>query len=305
MVLPDRSGWVLRTARMTAGGIAATALITALTTALTTALVASPAMADTVATGAAGQRLSVSQTTGLLRSGQTLSVSGSGYDVEKGIYVAFCVDKGPGAVPSPCGGGADTSGSSGSSVWISSNPPSYGEGLAIPYGPGGSFQVTIAVTATIGTVDCTVTRCAVVTRADHTRTSDRSQDVRAVVTFAAAGGTGAGASAGSGTGNGSGATTSPRTSTGPAGSTGNSGTRSVPSVQATATATGSAGPLGVAASGTAAAGPDELAIARVSQSRTEGGWWYATVVGLAGLVAALVIARVGRARRLGRDRDQR
>lgn len=143
-----------------------------------------------VVTGApaqAAKRLSVSKTKGLARAGQSVTVTGSGYDVTKGIYVAFCVDNGPGVLPAPCGGGADMTGASGGSAWISSNPPSYGEGLAAPYGKGGSFKVSIRVSRKIGDVDCVVRSCAVVTRADHTRTGDRSQDVRVPVRFAATG----------------------------------------------------------------------------------------------------------------------
>ncbi|MBC9005275.1 neocarzinostatin apoprotein domain-containing protein, partial [Micromonospora aurantiaca (nom. illeg.)] len=161
---------------------------TILTTVLLTAaaVVATPAPAHAgTATGSGGQKLTVTPSTDLSRSGATVSVSGRGYDVDKGIYVAYCVDNGPGVAATPCGGGADTTGSLGASQWISSNPPAYAEGLPKPYGPGGSFSVTVKVTPTIGDVDCTVRRCAVVTRADHTRASDRSQDVRVPVTFAA------------------------------------------------------------------------------------------------------------------------
>ncbi|GAA0519120.1 hypothetical protein Ade02nite_80150 [Paractinoplanes deccanensis] len=132
----------------------------------------------------AAKHLSVSKTKGLKRAGEMVTVTGSGYDVTKGIYVAFCVDNGPGVLPSPCGGGADMSGSTGASAWISSNPPSYGEGLAKPYGKGGSFTARIAVSQMIGDVDCVVRACAIVTRNDHTRTNDRSQDVRVAVRFA-------------------------------------------------------------------------------------------------------------------------
>lgn len=133
----------------------------------------------------AAKRLTVSKTKGIKRAGETLTVTGRGYDETKGIYVAFCLDNGPGVMPSPCGGGADMSGSSGASVWISSNPPSYAEGLTTPYGKGGSFRVSVRVSQMIGDVDCAVRGCAVVTRNDHTRTGDRSQDVRIPVRFAA------------------------------------------------------------------------------------------------------------------------
>lgn len=67
---------------------------------------------------------------------------------------------------------------------MSSNPPPYGKGLAVPYGTNGTFDVTIRIgSALSGAVDCAKVRCAVVSRADHTRGSDRSQDVRVPVTF--------------------------------------------------------------------------------------------------------------------------
>ena len=129
--------------------------------------------------------ITVSKSTGLDPAGESITVSGSGFDVTKGIYVAVCVDNGPGQVPTPCLGGVDTSGSGGGSAWISSNPPSYGKGLATPYGPGGSFTVTLSVVASdpVTGTDCGKVQCAVVTRADHTRTSDRSQDARVRLTF--------------------------------------------------------------------------------------------------------------------------
>lgn len=141
--------------------------------------------------------IEVSRTAGL-RDGETVVVTGRGFDVEKGIYVAFCVDRGDGARPTPCGGGADTTGSGGGSRWVSSDPPPYGKGLAIAYGPGGSFRVELSVTARIGDHDCRRVRCAVVTRADHTRTDDRTQDAKVPVTFAGASGTSAPAVAGAG-----------------------------------------------------------------------------------------------------------
>ncbi|TDC61701.1 hypothetical protein E1200_28445 [Actinomadura sp. GC306] len=141
------------------------------------------------ATGAGGQTLTVSQVDGLPAEGATVQVKGSGFDPGKGIYVALCRDNGPDKPPSPCGGGADTSGNAGASQWVSSNPPPYGKNLAVPYGPGGTFDVRIRVGADLSDrVDCTEVRCAVVSRADHTRGSDRSQDVKVPVAFGDAGG---------------------------------------------------------------------------------------------------------------------
>lgn len=142
------------------------------------------AVAQSVSDGT--RTLTVSQATGLNPAGQVVTVSGSGYDEEKGIYVAFCVVPPAGEAPSPCGGGIDLSGTGGASQWISSDPPSYGEGLAIPYGPRGTFTVQLAVSPMVSdSIDCRVVQCAIVTRNDHIRASDRSQDVFVPVTFAA------------------------------------------------------------------------------------------------------------------------
>src|SRR6478736_2915850 len=91
-----------------------------------------------------------------------------------------------GELATPCGGGVDTSGTTETSTWVSSNPPSYGKGLAVPFGKGGTFEASIWAASTLPNgEDCRQVACAVVTRADHTRTSDRSQDVLIPVTFAA------------------------------------------------------------------------------------------------------------------------
>jgi hypothetical protein len=138
-------------------------------------------------TGTDGTRtLSLSQATGLEPGGQTIAVAGSGYDDGKGIYVALCAIPPRNHQPSPCGGGVDVEGQAGAAQWISSNPPDYGVGLAQPYGPAGSFSTRFTVRAQIAPgVDCRQVRCAIVTRADHTRTADRSQDIIVPVTFRA------------------------------------------------------------------------------------------------------------------------
>ena len=140
-----------------------------------------PASGATTTT--AKHTLSVTPTAALNPQGQRWTVTGKGFDPHVGIYVAFCVVPAQGQAPSPCGGGANMSAASPSSVWISSNPPPYGVGLAKPYGKGGTFKVTLQVTSKIGDVDCRVTPCAVVTRADHTRAGDRRFDVIVPVSF--------------------------------------------------------------------------------------------------------------------------
>lgn len=134
-----------------------------------------------------GKSLSVSQASGLDPNGQSVTVSGAGYDEAKGVYVSLCVVPPPGTTPTPCGGGVDRENTSGASAWISSNPPSYASGVSQPYEPGGAFTVSIDISPSINeSLDCRQVRCAIVTRNDHTRGSDRSQDLLIPVTFAEA-----------------------------------------------------------------------------------------------------------------------
>ncbi|MEU6485455.1 hypothetical protein [Streptomyces sp. NPDC046887] len=163
----------------------------ALASALVIAASPGAAAAGGSAKGPEGQSLTVSKTSGLNATGETVTVRGSGYNTEKGIYVAFCVDNGVGKTPTPCVGGVDMSGESGASVWVSSHPPSYGKGLAKPYqgsGRKGGFSVSLKVRAKDANTDCTKpgVSCAVITRNDHTRGGDQSQTVRIPVTFGGA-----------------------------------------------------------------------------------------------------------------------
>ncbi|MCC9707622.1 hypothetical protein E4N62_21445 [Streptomyces sp. MNU76] len=74
-------------------------------------------------------------------------------------------------------------GESHSSAWISSNPPDYGEELATRYEDGGAFEVELTVDAKDEYTDCFKARCVLATRADHTLSGDRSQDVKVPVAF--------------------------------------------------------------------------------------------------------------------------
>lgn len=133
------------------------------------------------ATGPKGQELTVAPADDLDPAGATVRVLGEGYDPSVGVYVALCVDSGPTAVPSPCVGGIDMDGGGGSSAFISSDPTF--TGLATPWGPGGTFDVELTISASDELVDCldgTVT-CKLVTRADHTASGDRSADVKVPV----------------------------------------------------------------------------------------------------------------------------
>jgi hypothetical protein len=152
---------------------------------LTTAPPVTGPNGERTATGPNGQSVTVQPANELDPAGAKVRVTGTGFDPAIGIYVAFCVDNGPSSPPTPCFGGADQSGVSGASKWISSNPPAYGAGVTTPYGPGGSFDVELTVTARDGSVDCLdgMTRCVIATRADHTAPSNRSADVKVPVYF--------------------------------------------------------------------------------------------------------------------------
>ena len=127
-------------------------------------------------------KLTVSQTTNLNPNGTSVTVRGSGYDITKGVYVIVCTQAAPRA-QSTCVGGVNIDGSSPSSVWVSSNPPSYAIGLTTDFQPDGSFNIVLQVVAKSGELDCTLVKCGVVTRSDHLRYTDRTQDVFVPITF--------------------------------------------------------------------------------------------------------------------------
>jgi len=141
----------------------------------------SPASAAVTAQGAHGEVLTVSQST--LKSSGTVTVTGKGFDESVGIYLAYCVKPAAGKVPTPCGGGENKLGKGIASYWISSNPPPYGIGLALPYQPGGRFSHPVTVTTKIGKFDCRKVTCAITVRADHLNGNDRSYDIYIPITF--------------------------------------------------------------------------------------------------------------------------
>lgn len=144
--------------------------------------VATTVLTATTVASTSRPKLSVSQTTNLNPNGTSVTVRGTGYDISKGVYVIVCTQAAPGP-QSTCVGGINIDGSSASSVWINSQPPSYGVGLALAFQPDGSFNVVLSVVAKSGDLDCTVVKCGVVTRSDHLRYTDRTQDVFVPITF--------------------------------------------------------------------------------------------------------------------------
>jgi hypothetical protein len=274
--------------RRVVSGLATVALVVAAAlgaaSVSTAAEVADPAPA--LAQGCS-PRLSVSKTAGLAPSGETVTVSGSCFDVAKGVYVAFCVVPPPGTVPSPCGGGVDMSGANGLSHWISSNPPPQGIGLTTPYGAGGTFTVTMRPSSQLNaTVDCRRVSCAIVTRNDHTRSSDRSQDVIVPVSFAADPAPAPTAPALPALPDLSGLASLPAVGVGPEAG----GTTTVPGEEATTT---TEAPVSTSTSTTAAAAPDDDELAADPLSSEGGGSAVPVVVVVLGAVVLVAVAGGG------------
>lgn len=130
-----------------------------------------------------------------IEPGDTLVVSGSGFNAGIGIYVAICgIPASPDEKPGPCLGGVpegaeagDASAETGlSSAWITDAwawrafaTQGYDDAEA------GSFTTELTVPdAVVDGFDCRVERCALATRADHTAASDRVQDMLLPVAFA-------------------------------------------------------------------------------------------------------------------------
>lgn len=149
-----------------------------------TALEIAPASAKNLASGTFGQSISVTKSTlSLSNKPQTVTVSGKGFDETIGIYIAYCLLPKSGLAPTPCGGGANNAGIGGASIWISSNPPPYGAGLAIAFKGGGRFTEKLSITKMIGKFDCTKVKCAITVRSDHLHEGDRTNDLFIPITF--------------------------------------------------------------------------------------------------------------------------
>lgn len=142
---------------------------------------AQASFANKTVKGPKGQTLTIASTA--VKDGQTVKVIGKKFDKKIGIYLAFCVVNAKGEMPGPCGGGVNAAGDSTGSIWISSNPPAYGSSLAKPFNKSGGFTHKVTVSRYIGDIDCALVKCAIVTRADHTRSSDRKADVIVPIKF--------------------------------------------------------------------------------------------------------------------------
>ncbi|CAN2189689.1 hypothetical protein MCEMRE196_00528 [Candidatus Nanopelagicaceae bacterium] len=136
-----------------------------------------PASAHAAVTSSGSNGASISIPQSKFTKETKIIVSGRNFDETVGIYLAYCVVPKKGTLPSPCGGGVNKNGTGEASYWISSNPPPYGVGLAIPFAPGGRFKESVAITRKIGKYDCRKVKCAITVRSDHLHEGDRSHDI--------------------------------------------------------------------------------------------------------------------------------
>lgn len=146
-----------------------------------TFLVLNPAQAAVIGKNTNGSSISIEKR--IYTKSTMVMVTGRGFDETVGIYLALCVVPKKGERPTPCGGGVNMNGMGESSYWISSNPPPYGQSLAIEYLPGGRFSQKVFVSQRIGKFDCKKVKCAITVRADHMREGDRSRDIFIPIQF--------------------------------------------------------------------------------------------------------------------------
>lgn len=130
--------------------------------------------------GPDNQRIEVSKSK--IRSGEVITVSGKKFNPEIGIYLTFCKIPEMGSQPTPCAP-ISMERQTNTGYWISSNAPNYAKGLTIPFRENGSFRVKLKIDRVIGNHRCSSRECGVTVRADHLRTSDRSQDLFIPIRF--------------------------------------------------------------------------------------------------------------------------
>ncbi len=145
--------------------------------------IALPSSAQAATSSLSGNGASITIAQKVLANNAKVVVTGKNFDETVGIYLAFCVVPKSGQAPTPCGGGVNKSGTGEASYWISSNPPPYGIGLAIPFTAGGRFSEVVQVTRKIGKFDCKKVKCAITVRSDHLHEGDRSHDIFIPITI--------------------------------------------------------------------------------------------------------------------------
>ncbi|MEV6287797.1 HtaA domain-containing protein [Kribbella sp. NPDC051770] len=102
-----------------------------------------------------------------------------------GFYLLTAVDNGPGKQASPAIGGADMSGASGTSQWITNYPYAGSEELVVPIGGDLVATTSVEVKSFDENTKCAeaANGCVLYLRADHRSTGNRSFDVRIPLVF--------------------------------------------------------------------------------------------------------------------------
>ncbi|WP_083933714.1 HtaA domain-containing protein [Kribbella catacumbae] len=148
-----------------------------------------------VVSAADGKQLKVVSGKLLLANGAKVNVRASGLHNSKanttaapsGFYVLTAVDNGPGKQASPAIGGADMTGSSGESQWITNFPYAGSEHLVVPIGADLVAKASVKVSSADEHTDCTKAPngCVLYLRTDHRSTGNRQFDVRVPLQFVA------------------------------------------------------------------------------------------------------------------------
>lgn len=131
-----------------------------------------------------------------LAAGDHVTVTGTGFDSARGIYVAVCViPESPEIKPGPCLGGVPDQEAeqveAGTVQWAPSNWINndwawklFGA-RAYEDADAGTFTAYLELPDPVGEgIDCRVDRCGIVTRNDHTAAADRVQDVYVPIAYA-------------------------------------------------------------------------------------------------------------------------
>jgi hypothetical protein len=134
---------------------------------------------------AAAGTLVLSTSTGVDPAGETITVTGSGFDSTRGVYGMFC-KRAAGALGTAGGraGGADCASTQ---FWITNPGPGVPPTGTTPWTGSGTFQLSFPVSATFGTVDCRASGvvCGIQIRNDHNDPGVYDQDSFAPIAFAA------------------------------------------------------------------------------------------------------------------------
>ncbi|AEF40404.1 neocarzinostatin apoprotein domain-containing protein [Hoyosella subflava] len=109
----------------------------------------------------AAPRVDVSPGTAL-RSGDVVTVAGSGFDPDAGYYVSTCIAGSAGPAGPRCVGGSPQQGTF---MWVTNNPEA--PGTAIPLSDAGTFETDLTVETTGNGVDCREDECAVTVYYDY------------------------------------------------------------------------------------------------------------------------------------------